>query len=148
MKEWVNAIAAADLTEDAIREIARDRKSSWARRTAAERMLQTLGSGDLADFEPFLQGDKSLAQLREEGFNTELLRKAKITDKGGREIELRDTSGNDFDRIMDRTEGKPTQTVDVSTQHIYEGEEMVLVTNAHERVHVESKVLPVPTNED
>jgi hypothetical protein len=92
----------------------------WAKRTAAERMIRTLEAGDLADFAPYLAGEKSLAELKAAGVNTEIVKKAKVkvrtTENGTeteREIELFDRAGADFDRVLDRTEGKPRQTMEI-----------------------------------
>jgi hypothetical protein len=74
----------------------------------------------------WLRGEASLADLRERGLNTEVVKKAKVTKKviGAtkegddvsiltRELELHDRAGVDFDRIADRTHGKSTQPLDV-----------------------------------
>ena len=45
---------------------------------------------DMADFEPWLQGKKTLAQLRAKGVNTSLVKAARITETGTRSIELHD----------------------------------------------------------
>lgn len=119
--EWLNILAGKDFTEAQIRRIARDKRSPWTKRAAAERVLRTLEAGDLADFQPYLEGTKTLEDLRDDGLNTELVKKGKTTvrtDKDGtetqtREIELHDRSGADFDRIADRTEGKPTQRMEM-----------------------------------
>lgn len=43
------------------------------------RMAEIAFSGDLADFEPFLSGDKSLAELKAAGVPTHLLRSARVS---------------------------------------------------------------------
>ena len=45
---------------------------------------------DMTDFEPWLQGKRTLAQLRSKGVNTSLVKAARITEKGTRSIELHD----------------------------------------------------------
>src|SRR5690349_11333806 len=67
MREHINALAEQDLTEEDLRRMARDKAQPWARRAAAERVLKTLEAGDIADFAPFLRGEKSLEQLRADG---------------------------------------------------------------------------------
>jgi hypothetical protein len=61
-------------------------------------------------------------ELRAKGINTRMVKKVRVRaytdEKGGttvtREVELFDRSGEEFDRIADRTEGKPTQALQVS----------------------------------
>jgi hypothetical protein len=112
--DWMNALAAKELTEADLRKIHGDPKQPQPRRIAAERLLHSL-SPDMADYEPFLDGTKTLAELKASGVDTSAVKKAKTRvhtdDKGGttviREIELHDHSGAEFDRICDRTNGKP-----------------------------------------
>lgn len=109
--ELVNVLGARNPIESELRRIARDQNIGWMDRAAAERALRTLEAGDIADFEDWLTGDTSLQELREKGLNTELLKKCKIDDEGGRSLELHDRAGADFDRIADRTEGRPSQAL-------------------------------------
>ena len=86
----------------------------------------TLESGDLADLQPVLRGEKTLEQLRAEGVNTEVIKKFKVRSrviKVGdgqteqqieRELELHDLSGSDFDRIVNTTDGFPTKKLQLS----------------------------------
>ena len=129
VQEHMNAIAAADLSELDIRKIARDKSLPWSRRAAAERMLRTLETGDIADFAGWQRGENNLEDLRAMGINTEVVKKIKqktrkVPIPGGkgeieeiveREIELHDRAGADFDRVMDRTLGKPTQAMDLTS---------------------------------
>jgi hypothetical protein len=83
-------------------------------------------AGDLADFDPFFDDGAKLKDLRAAGVNTEIVKKRKekrreIPQEDGppiievdREIELHDRAGDDFDRVMDRTVGKPSQAVEVN----------------------------------
>lgn len=121
LREWINQLAAKDLTEQQLRRTARDPKAPWTKRAAAERVLRTLEHGDLADMQEFLDGEKNLVDLRNMGINTEVIKRSKArrrtcTDKAGnvevtveRELELHDRAGGDFDRVSDRTDGRPTQ---------------------------------------
>jgi len=126
LQEWLNRLAEQDLTEAALRRIARDEKLGWTKRAAAERILRLLEAGDLADFAGLLSGEHKLEDLRGLGINTEVVKKFKqktrkqVTGVGEerqveeiieREIELHDRAGADFDRICDRTEGRPRQSV-------------------------------------
>jgi hypothetical protein len=67
---------------------------------------------DLADFQPIVSREKTLKQMRDEGVNTSVVKRLKPTEFG-RKIELHDRSGDDCDRISDRTDGRPTQRVEV-----------------------------------
>lgn len=122
IREQINALAADELTEADLRRVARDKSAPWTRRAAAERILRTLETGDIADFQELLTGQKTVRELREAGVNTEVIKKLKPTEEGI-EIELHDRSGVDFDRILDRTLGKPAQSVDVTSK----GESVVKV---------------------
>jgi len=119
IREWINQLAANESTEEQLREVARNKREPWTKRAAAERILRTLESGDLADMEKVLEGEQTLSQLRESGTNTEIIKKIKVrhrTTKAGdheveREIELFDRAGSDFDRVVDTTAGRPVQPV-------------------------------------
>jgi hypothetical protein len=121
MREWINSLAAAELTEAQLRRVARDKKAPALKRAAAERLIRLVEAGDMADFEPYLAGEKSLEDLRRSGINTEVVKKAKArsySNKDGglvveREVELHDRAGVDFDRVCDQTDGKPTQRVEM-----------------------------------
>jgi hypothetical protein len=122
IKEHINVMAASDLSESDLRAIARDAKAPWTKRAAANRILRTLETPDLADFQDAVDGVADLQSLRASGLNTEVVKKMKVKTKTykdpstespvtetEREIELFDRAGEDFDRIIDRTVGKPTQ---------------------------------------
>ena len=121
VREWYNALAHKGLTEPELRRIAVDTKAPWTKRSAAQQILRTMGVGEVADFEPWLNGEERLQELRNRGIATDNIKKAKIkktpTANGviiEREIELHDRAGGALDRIADRTEGKPTQAVQVT----------------------------------
>ncbi len=119
-QEWLNALQ--DTPEDELRRIASNKQESPIKRGAANRLLLFIERTDLADFEEVLDGAQSLKQVRESGINTEVLKKVKVktrtipgrnneadTIEVEREIELHNRSGEEFDRICDRTDGKPNQ---------------------------------------
>ena len=119
--------AMVDLTEEELRKVARSKKNPWSQRTAAERMLRTMEASDIADFAGLLRGENNIEDLRAMGINTEVVKKFKQktriipTGEGketeeviDREIEFHDRAGEDFDRLLDRTNGRPTQAVEVS----------------------------------
>lgn len=124
--EHVNSLAHAKPTEDKLRAIARNKKVDVIRRAAAERLLRLIEAPDMADFEDVADGISSLRSARASGLNTEAIKKVKVRTrtipvKDGepeteveREIELFDRAGADFDRIMDRTEGRPVQALEHS----------------------------------
>jgi hypothetical protein len=108
IREYINALVASVRTEDELRRVARDQRAPWRRRAAAERVLRMLEHGDIADFQAVLDGTATLAQLRDAGVNTEVVKKLRYS-RGVVEIELHDRGGREFDRIMDRTEGKASR---------------------------------------
>ncbi len=112
-KEWINALTARKTPEPQLRRIAADVKEWPAKRVAALWILRQVESGDMADYEEFLKGTKTLDQLRQEGKNTALVKKARI-GKDGVSIELHDRSGEAFDRVCDQTDGKPNQAMHVT----------------------------------
>lgn len=126
IQENINSMAAAGLTESQLKTIARSKVRKWTERAAAERILRTLEVADLADFEDVMNGISDLTSARQSGLNTEVVKKLKtktrtIPSKDGdhvteveREIELHDRAGDDFDRVMDRTMGRPTQAIEHS----------------------------------
>lgn len=126
LREHLNSLAEQGLDEPAIRAIAKDVKEPWPRRAAANRILRTMEAGDLSDFAGLLRGDNTIEDLRAMGINTEVVKKFKqktrVVPKGegsveeviDREIELHDRAGADFDRVIDRTVGKPVQAIDVT----------------------------------
>lgn len=126
VREHINQFAEAGLKETELRKIGRDKDATWAKRTAAERMLRTMEAGDLSDFDDFINGEKSLVDLRAAGINTEVVKKIKQRSRKvpagegeteeiiEREVELHDRAGVDFDRIIDHTAGKPVQAVEMS----------------------------------
>ncbi|HEX8323332.1 MAG TPA: DUF5681 domain-containing protein [Tepidisphaeraceae bacterium] len=131
LRECINDFVAQQLTEDALRRIARGKDESIVRRAAAERLLRTVEYPDMADFEEVLAGRETLREARERGLNTGLVRKAKRRtiktqivggEKDGSEletefeveVELHDRSGTDFDRVSDRTDGRPTQALRIN----------------------------------
>lgn len=140
VQEQINVLAEKDPTEKKLREIAKSKEAGWTLRTAASRMLRTLEAGDLADFSPYLDGTSSLVELRDDGINTELVKKAKVKtrtfgERGSetieveREIELSDRAGADFDRIMDRTIGRAAQQVSMT----HDGEVKIVRVQGGER---------------
>jgi hypothetical protein len=119
----------ADLTEEDLRRIGRNRKETSARRSAAERVLRLMEAPDLADFAGLLRGENNLEDLRAMGVNTEAVKKFKQKTRRvpigegeteeviEREIELYDRAGSDFDRVLDRTAGKPAQAIQITGEN-------------------------------
>lgn len=122
LKEWLNSFAHKGLTEAQLRRIARDPKAPMVKRMAADRMVRGV-MPPLADFQKLVSGESTLEELEKDGVDTAVVKKLKERQELGkegetvsvtREIELHNLAGEEFDRIADRTDGKPTQAVDVS----------------------------------
>jgi hypothetical protein len=126
--EVTNSLAADEsMTVQRLREIARDPKSHPIKAAAAKQLLQMSMHATLADFEEIDDG-KSLKELEMAGVPVELLRKRKkteksFTDRDGQtettvtyELELHplEVAGNAYDRVSDRTTGKPKQAVELT----------------------------------
>lgn len=107
----------AGLRLDELRTIAADESAPWSRRAAADRMIRAIGVADVTQFEPWLSGRESLDELRARGVNLTGVAKLRVNtwSNGGsaREIEFVH-GGEEFDRITDRTAGKPTQRQEVA----------------------------------
>ena len=113
--EHLNQFADEGLTEARLREISRGKREPWTRRTAAERALRSIEVADMADFQPVVKGSSELEELRASGVDTSLIKKI-TPNEFGAAVELHDRSDGAFDRIMDRTHGKPDQAVSVRVQ--------------------------------
>lgn len=125
IKEWANLLVHQGVAEPELRRIARDPKEHPARRMAADQILGCFERGDMADYVPVLEGTKTLADVREDGMDTGLVKKMTVKTRRipgvpgvpeeiiERSIELADRRGECFDRISDRTDGKPRQSVTV-----------------------------------
>lgn len=125
LREWVNTFDQKKLSRQQLLAIARDDSQPFARQAAAIRCLRTTENPNMADFEPLLRGTQTLEELAKAGVDTSLVKRIKerrkavveddehIADEIERDIELHDRGGEEFDRICDRTDGKPRQVVDV-----------------------------------
>lgn len=132
LKEWLNLFSTQGLTEAELRAVAKDKTQPWPKRAAAERAIRTIEAPDLAEFEEYVAGAKTLDELRQAGVDTAAVKRVKerrqVTRKTGgevteetvtREVELHDRAGEDFDRICDRTDGKPKQAFEtVASGHV------------------------------
>lgn len=138
-KEWMNIldekVQQGELDEDGLRAVARDKRMPPSKRAAATRLLHMIESSDLADYDDLCDGTTTLSKLREKGVNTAVVKKIKtrrLYDKDGkdtgveREVELHNRTGEDFDRVLDRTVGRPTQEIvahhDGSIRSLSDGE--------------------------
>jgi hypothetical protein len=122
--EWVNKLRAQGICSEELRKMAANDKLPWEQQTAAARMARTTERADHADFEDLFEGRVSIAELRKRGVNTGLIKRFRRKTKSYSvkdepveettvELELHDRSGVDFDRILDRTNGRARQTVAV-----------------------------------
>ncbi len=129
----INALGDSNPSEACLRAIAKDKTEGIQRRVAARRLLLMLEQADMADFEPYLEGDANLRELRGNGLNTEVIKKVKTKSRvvpipGGhgtteevieREIELHDRDGVEFDRVLDRVSEKQAgPTVQIGTDNV------------------------------
>jgi len=119
LTEWLNALVLA--TEADLRRIVQDRRAPVLKRSAAERILHAL-MPPLSAFEGLINGTQTLADLEAAGTDTSMIKKFKERQEYNadgnvvgvtRELELHCLAGEEFDRIADRTEGRPTQKLDV-----------------------------------
>ena len=128
IREWMNAMA--NYTEAELRHINQSARFPASKRAAALQLMRAITCPDMADFAGIIEGDKSLQQARKEGVDTTLVKKFKVrhTEHGPtRELELHDPAGEAIDRVMDRTEGKPKQTTEISGQMDVTGVEFVIM---------------------
>lgn len=156
IREHINSMCDAGLTEDEIRKIARDRSQPWPRRAAAERILRTFEAGDLSDFAGLIRGENNLEDLRAMGVNTEVIKKIKqktrrvpVADGTSeeiveREIELHDRAGADFDRICDRTDGRPNQSLTLDANVTAEAEVTISPADVQAVLAVLNATKPAP----
>lgn len=118
----INPDGTAAYDQDELHRIAADKRAAIPKRLAAKRLLMAMETGDLADFAGLLRGENRLEDLRAMGIDTGVIKrikqKTRKLPKGEelveREIELHDRSGTDFDRVINHTDGSPTQTINHS----------------------------------
>ncbi len=113
--EWCNALANRGVNEKELRRLAKNRSCNGTLRIAAQRMLRLMEDPDMADFEPLLDGQKCMKELRHDGVDTRVIKKVKSKTRSipqgdnppiietEREIELHDRSGDEFDRVLDKS---------------------------------------------
>lgn len=107
VKEWMNAMQ--NYGRKRLVQIAKSDTAPSNKAAAAVAILQSREYPDMADYTPILRG-RSLTKARKMGVDTTLIKKLKPTE-WGISIELHDRSGPALDRIINHTDGKPTQTV-------------------------------------
>jgi hypothetical protein len=113
-RRYVDILCQMGLTREQLQKVATDPLTPQPIQVAAIFHLQSAEYPDLATFEPYLNGTKSLAQLREEGVSTSAVKKAKaktVADDNGnpvvtREIELFDRNREAADLIIRHTAGE------------------------------------------
>lgn len=125
VSECINALATEQPSVEECRKRLRGKEISSNMRIALVRYVRMMEHPDVADFEPVLDGQKSLRELRTEGVDTAVVRKVKTkkryipngddppVEEVEREIELYDRSGQEFDRVLDRTDGKPHESQEI-----------------------------------
>lgn len=120
--EEMNSLSARRVTPAQLRKIVDDPKTDYNRYLAALRMLRSIENPNMARYEAYLEGKDSLEDLEGKGIDTTLVKKAKITvvesessTTTRREIELHDRSLAEAEFVCDRTEGRPKQALEVSS---------------------------------
>ena len=133
VNECANSIGSrmdkGEITWDDVRKMAKTGEGNW--RIAALRLIRTVENADMADYEPVLDGETDIRGLRKAGVDTTAIKKVKAKRRElpqgkdeppiveyEREIELHDRSGADFDRLMDRTEGRAVPAVNVEVNQV------------------------------
>ncbi len=122
VKDCFNQLALQQPNRRKLVAMIRDEETPSNMRIAAVRYLRMQEHADLADFEEVVDGNMKLRELRDTGIDTAVVKKIKRKVKRYKqneqeieevenEIELHDRSGQDFDRVLDRTDGKPEQVV-------------------------------------
>lgn len=126
-KEHLNKIGemfeSGEIDRDDLKRIAKS-DPNGNRAVAAIRFLHSLEYPDVADFDEFLEGKASIRELREEGVNTAVVKKvtqrSRVDEHGemivDRTIELHNRSGDDFDRVVNHTDGTPAGTVNINAE--------------------------------
>ncbi len=130
VSEWLNAFSFRKVNRRTLLRIVRSRKADPNMIIAAGRMLAMMDRPDLADFEPLVDGQLSLRELRRQGVDTSQLKrwepkKTKTTTRKQGEadieeetteakIELFDRAPQAFDAVLDRTDGQPGQSLRIS----------------------------------
>ena len=116
MIEHLHRMSAWDRRD--LQRVAKSEKHPAVERAAAIRVLRMLEDPDHSDFESFIRGEATLAELRNKSINTKVVKRVKVETRPDgterREIELRDTSGDDFDRLMEWTASRPPARHEVS----------------------------------
>jgi hypothetical protein len=124
VKEWWNLMRNWD--EARIRKVAKDASAPISKRQAAIQHLEAIRIPDIADFDGIVSGRQSLTQARNSGCDTTSVKKVKrrtrTDDKGTTEeieLELHPSKASEaLEKIMDRTDGKPTQTQKITVEQI------------------------------
>ena len=115
IREWLNTIE--NYPKNEVEKIAGDESEPVSKRAAARLWLTAIeGHADLADYEAFLAGSKSLKQLRKDGTDTSRLKSAKrAKGKFGdtRSVELRDSGTRELVQLIEQTGGKPKQAIEM-----------------------------------
>lgn len=124
--EHLNRLGDMNLSTDELVAITKNKKAGFLDKAAAHHCLMAGERPDIADFEPALDGQLSLRELRNQGIDTSTIKKTKakvrsIPDGSGgtiheveREIEVHDRSKAAMSLILEHTNGKPVRAIEVS----------------------------------
>lgn len=113
VKNYINGFGRRHVRNKTLRSIVKDAGKPELMRLAAQTLLLARRATTLADFEPWIKGAKTLKQLASAGVDISVVKSATIGKDGQRKLELFDDAGENFDRIIEHTDGKPKQTTEV-----------------------------------
>jgi hypothetical protein len=122
IKNYFNGLARRKVSSVRLRTIIADEGKPHLLRSAAEQLLHSRSATTLADFDPWIKGDKSLTELRDAGIDVSLVKSASVSKDGIRRIELHDRAGQNMDRMMDQTTSRPKTEVSVTYEPRTESE--------------------------
>jgi hypothetical protein len=114
IREKLNELAANELTAPQLRAIHRNEAAPAVDRAAARTLLDMIRTADAADFEPFINGEKTLAQLAAEGVDVSVVESFTIAPGQfgtRRSIKFRDDAREATKFVMEQTDGTPTKTI-------------------------------------
>lgn len=130
LKEHINLLAHKQLSYEDLVKIGRSKTRPALEVIAANRLLSAMERPDMSDYEPLLDGQMSIRELKASGVDTVGLKKVKqktrsVPDGDGghiheveREIELHDRSREESMFVTEQTDGKPSQSVDVNSLNL------------------------------
>jgi hypothetical protein len=114
IRERINEFVDHGLTEAQLRRILVDEAALVSDRAAARECIAMIGRTCMADFEPFLVGEKTLEQLAAEGVDTSVVESVTIAPGPfgtRRSMTLRHDAREATKQVIEQTDGTPTKTI-------------------------------------